>query len=584
MKVFQFIWEMIKPFRWYLMGPVAVMTIFAVSLILRPYLTKLLIDAVVSKQGQAAVTSALHIAGFYILLQFFMPMCWRFYDWCSLNYEPALRNHIGDCMTKYLSKHSHHYYQNNFAGSLASKVVDTYSLVITIITTIINRFYAYGLVVILAIFALWQIHFWFALAMFLWAGLFVTFAYFMLRRFNQLATVSAEASSKIVGNIVDFLSNMSSVRYFVAQKTERERLLGLQDEYLQSVQTRRWFMIKVYSVQGFLFAIYQTTCLLLLIYLYTLNKVTAGDFAMILALNMAIIEGLWEMSNEMRVFSENIGSVEQALKTIYVPHEIDDQANASSLKVKKGQIVFDNVQFQYKDNSLLFANKSVVVEPGQKVGLVGHSGSGKSTFVNLILRLFDVTEGKILIDGQDIKTVTQNSLRECIGMIPQDPSLFHRTLMENIRYGKMAATDTEVVIAAKKAHADEFISILPTGYHSLVGERGVKLSGGQRQRVAIARAFLKNAPILILDEATSQLDSLNEQYIQESLWQLMQDKTTIVIAHRLSTLLNMDRILVFDQGKIIEDGTHEELLAQNGAYKTLWDAQVGGFLLEDETK
>jgi ATP-binding cassette subfamily B protein len=221
---------------------------------------------------------------------------------------------------------------------------------------------------------------------------------------------------------------------------------------------------------------------------------------------------------------------------------------------------------------------SVTIPAGQKVGLVGYSGNGKTTFANLILRLFDVTSGRILIDGQDIREVTQESLRAQISLIPQDPFLFHRTLLENIRYGRLDASEQDIITAAQKAHAHEFIAKLPQGYESLVGERGVKLSGGQRQRIAIARAILKNAPILILDEATSQLDSITESKIQDSLWQLMQDKTAIVIAHRLSTLLHMDRILVFGQGKIIEDGTHQDLLAKQGVYKTLWDMQVGGFL------
>ena len=212
---------------------------------------------------------------------------------------------------------------------------------------------------------------------------------------------------------------------------------------------------------------------------------------------------------------------------------------------------------------------------------MGYSGGGKSTFVNLILRLYDVMKGSILIDGQDIRAVTQDSLRKHIAMIPQDPSLFHRSLMENIRYGRLDASDEDVIEAAKKAYAHEFISTLPQGYHSLVGERGVKLSGGQRQRIAIARAILKNAPIFILDEATSQLDSVTENLIQESLWELIQNKTTIVIAHRLSTLLHMDRILVFDKGMIIQDGTHHELLSKSGLYKQLWDAQVGGFFCDD---
>ena len=265
---------------------------------------------------------------------------------------------------------------------------------------------------------------------------------------------------------------------------------------------------------------------------------------------------------------------------VLTPLDIQDKPDATALCITHGEIIFDKVGFHYKGTTPLFDKLPVTIEAGQKVGLVGYSGGGKTTFCNLILRLYDVTAGRITIDNQDIRDVMQDSLRAHIGMIPQDPSLFHRTLMENIRYGKDDATDDEVIEAAKRAHAHDFIAKLPNGYEALVGERGVKLSGGQRQRIAIARAILKNAPILMLDEATSQLDSVTEREIQDSLWDLMQGKTTIVIAHRLSTLLHMDRILVFDAGRIVEDGTHNELLARAGLYKTLWDAQVGGFLPE----
>ena len=273
-----------------------------------------------------------------------------------------------------------------------------------------------------------------------------------------------------------------------------------------------------------------------------------------------------------------IFNITQGLKVVLDKPEFQDLPEAYELKVIRGAISFDRVLFHYKGITPLFHNKSVIIGAGQKVGLVGYSGSGKSTFVNLILRPYDVTEGSILIDGQDIRKCTQDSLRKNIAMIPQDPSLFHRTLIDNIRYGCENASDEEVVEAARRAHAHDFIAKLPQGYNSLVGERGVKLSGGQRQRIAIARAILKNAPILILDEATSALDSVVESDIQQSLWELMQGKTTIVIAHRLSTLLHMDRILVFEQGKIVEDGSHTQLLTKNGMYKTLWEAQVGGFL------
>jgi ATP-binding cassette subfamily B protein len=286
----------------------------------------------------------------------------------------------------------------------------------------------------------------------------------------------------------------------------------------------------------------------------------------------------WFTMSQVDEFHQAVGKCKQSLSYLIIPHEIKDKEDAQNLLMTKGQIHFSNVKFHYKGTEPLFQKKSVSIDGGQKVGLVGYSGSGKSTFVNLILRLYDVTEGHIFIDSQDIRDVTQESLHKQIAMIPQDPTLFHRSVMENIRYGRIEATDEDVIEAAKKACAHEFIKKLPQEYESLVGERGVKLSGGQRQRIAIARAILKNAPILILDEATSQLDSVTEEGIQESLWKLMHNKTTIVIAHRLSTLLQMDRIIVFDQGKIVEDGSHTNLLARDGLYKTLWEAQVGGFL------
>jgi ATP-binding cassette subfamily B protein len=334
----------------------------------------------------------------------------------------------------------------------------------------------------------------------------------------------------------------------------------------------------MHAIQGGLIAMMMACSCYFLVVLYGKNLVTIGDFALILGLSMETGHMVWFTMSEVDEFNKATGRCKQSLKTLMVPLEIEDKLNSTTLNCAKGAITFNRIAFHYKDNQPLFQNQSIEIKAGQKVGLVGYSGGGKSTFVHLILRIYDIKDGAILIDGQDIRNVTQASLRANIAMIPQDPSLFHRSLMENIRYGRIDASDAEVRSAAQKAHAHAFIEMLPQGYDSLVGERGIKLSGGQRQRIAIARAILKNAPILILDEATSQLDSVTENLIQTSLWQLMHDKTTLVIAHRLSTLLRMDRILVFDQGMIVEDGTHAQLLANNGLYKTLWDAQLGGFL------
>ncbi len=284
----------------------------------------------------------------------------------------------------------------------------------------------------------------------------------------------------------------------------------------------------------------------------------------------------------MNDFISSWGTIGQALTILDGKAGVLDKPNATILQVKHAQIKFDKVHFNYHGTDSLFENKSVTIQHGSKVGLVGYSGGGKTTFVNLILRLYDVTSGSVLIDNQDVRDVKQDSLREAIAMIPQDPTLFHRSLMDNIRYGRIDATEEEIIQASKQAYAHEFITALPQGYASLVGERGVKLSGGQRQRIAIARAILKNAPILILDEATSQLDSITEQDIQDSLWKLMHNKTTIVIAHRLSTLLEMDRILVFEHGRIVEDGTHKELL-QSMDVQVAVGCAVGGFLPEGDS-
>jgi len=311
------------------------------------------------------------------------------------------------------------------------------------------------------------------------------------------------------------------------------------------------------------------------------GEISVAEFVVASTTTLLIINEARNHSRRFLEFFEYIGNVANGVHTLVKPHEVVDQPGAQRVWVERGRIEFRDVSFGYTDEQLIFQHLNVTIPAGQRVGLVGFSGSGKSTFVSLILRLYDPQGGQILIDGHDIKAMTQNSLHSQLSLIPQDPNLFHRTLMENIRYGRLEATDEEVVDAARKAHADGFIRNIKGQYSSLVGERGVKLSGGQRQRIAIARVVVKNAPILILDEATSSLDSITEQAIQETLNEVMQGKTVIVVAHRLSTIAHLDRILVFDQGRIVEDGTHDELLALGGSYHRLWSRQAGGFVLDD---
>jgi ATP-binding cassette subfamily B protein len=448
----------------------------------------------------------------------------------------------------------------------------------------VNHFFSHFLAFIIAAFALWNISYQFSILLGIWIIVFIVGTTLFARRAKKLCATSAEVRSVFMGKVVDILTNIFNIHLFSGKKHEAKDLRLQLDAYVKADQRRDWWFLWMYFFQGFSFVVYQTIGFVLLVQGFKNGVVTAGDFVLLISINIAIIECLWSFSADVATFSELVGSITQGLRRVLEPFDIQDKHNAKQLQITQGRIVFDSVQFHYKGTEPIFSDKSVIIEAGQKVGLVGYSGSGKSTFVNLILRLYDVTGGRILIDGQDITGVIQDSLHDKIGMIPQEPSLFHRSIMENIRYGRMDATDEEVIQAAEQAHAHEFISKLPQGYHSFVGERGVKLSGGQRQRIAIARAVLKNAPILILDEATSQLDSVTETYIQDSLWDLMQNKTTLVVAHRLSTLLHMDRILVFDQGRIVEEGSHNELLAKAGLYKTLWDAQVGGFLYDERSE
>jgi ATP-binding cassette subfamily B protein len=308
---------------------------------------------------------------------------------------------------------------------------------------------------------------------------------------------------------------------------------------------------------------------------------TIGDFLFLQTALGTLFNRTWDLSRVIRVWHEAMAEAKEMVEILEQPHGIMDRLDAKALTVKKGEIVFDRVRFKYGSSAAVLNDVNLSIHPGEKVALVGPSGAGKSTIVKLLFRFYDLTKGRILVDGQDIAKVTQDSLRDHISLVPQEPILFHRTLKENIRYGRPDATDKEIIQAAKQAHCHDFIVALEKGYDTYVGERGVKLSGGERQRVAIARAILKNAPILVLDEATSSLDSESEHLIQDALKQLMKDKTVIVIAHRLSTIMQMDRIVVLEQGKVADMGTHEELLkTEGGLYRKLWELQAGGFLME----
>jgi len=582
-----FVWHFLKPYKTVVVIFVCIAFLAGCWGPFNSMLIKTMINILSSSQIEKIENiSVLTWPAILLVLNFivFDNFTWRSIGYLNYKFQPVIKNQIVSQTFRYVLGSSHQFFHDNLSGRISNQITTLADNIERILHRISADFIRGFSLLIVAFVSMYSVNpiFFYILAM--WFLVFSVFSIVMSKHLVNLSDIHAESESIISGQLVDSVTNVSNVRIFARRFYE---VLRLEKSLLitkEKFQANELFLLMLHSVQGLLIAIMLGFMVYFLIQLYGNHLITVGDFALILGLGMEVGHISWYTMSQVDEFNEAVGKCKQSLSSLIVPQDLKDKKEGSNLLITKGQITFSDVKFHYKGTEPLFQNKSVTIEAGQKVGLVGYSGSGKSTFVNLILRLYDVTDGQILIDGQDIRDITQDSLRSNIAMIPQDPSLFHRSLMENIRYGRIEASDEEVIEAAKKAHADDFISKLQQGYESPVGERGIKLSGGQRQRIAIARAILKNAPILILDEATSQLDSVTESNIQESLWELMQNKTTIVIAHRLSTLLHMDRIIVFDQGKIVEDGTHTELLNNNGLYKTLWNAQVGGFLPDKENE
>jgi ATP-binding cassette subfamily B protein len=573
-----YLFNAVKPYKFYLGLHFFVIIYAATEISLWPYVSKLLIDRLANSPRESIISEIWPIALALVILTALPGFIWRICDYSWAKLTPLIKKKVVAESMEYLMSHSHSFFQNNFSGALSSKIRDLSNSTPKMLDIVLYSFVRVALSVLIAFFTLFLVHRYFAFGLIIWVTLFTLMAIRASKLTNRMSVSIATQQSKIMGNIVDALSNINNVKLFANSRFEGKRIATFQNKYSTLFRRRGIFLVKFFTLHGLTFSIYFTCCIALLIWLYAENMVTLGDFMLIFTVNNWIINDMWTATNQMRSFLEEIGTVDQALSMLNEPIKVKD--GKEKLVVTRGEITFERVNFSYHGDEPIFNEKSITIPHGQKVGLVGHSGSGKSTFVNLILRLYDVDNGRILIDGQDISKATLDSLHRAIGMIPQDPSLFHRSLFENIAYGSenasLSATKQDAIEAAKKAHAHKFIEKMPHGYNSLVGERGVKLSGGQRQRISIARAFLKNAPILILDEATSQLDSITENLIQESLKNLMNDKTTLVVAHRLSTLEMMDRILVFDRGRIVEDGTHEELLKINGIYKRLWSAQIKG--------
>lgn len=581
-----FIWKFVRGQKWLFLGIFLLDSLaWPLDSLLFPYILSLVIDIFTHFEGnRLAAWQALQgpIAG-GICLMLFVEIASRVMGFLIGKAIPKLQSDIRMEMFDHIQHHSPRYFNERFAGSLANKITDMTTQVEQIIEELFWPILPALISCIAGSVILWFINPVFAWILGLWVMIHIGIILKFSRPVDTYEHRHGEARTTLLGKIVDSFTNNFSVSLFYRFKHERNAVIPYQEKEEKTNVQARQYAQKMTCVTSFFFFI--GNFLLLngsLFYFWLHDQITTGQVVQVFNMIWNISSIMWVISRALPVTFQSFGNAKQAYSVMQDPQDMGDKSEAKELKIKTGEIVFDNVSFHYGKKKL-FENKHAQIYGGEKVGLVGFTGAGKSTFINLILRFFPLHSGKILIDNQEIADVTLESLRNQIALIPQDPVLFHRTLRENISYGKPDATEAEIVHAAKLAHCDEFIYNIPGGYGAKVGERGTKLSGGEKQRIAIARAILADAPILILDEATSSLDSVTEKYIQDSLEKLMQNRTTIVIAHRLSTLSHMDRILIFDKGQIAEEGTHSSLLSKKGLYARMWNMQVGGFLPEIPT-
>lgn len=510
------------------------------------------------------------------------PVLYNTQGWLNSVTLPYYAAMIRRQLALYLHQHSYRYFQDDFAGRLAGKVLEMPYAMRQIVSDITGPFIYAGVTFLTTLIVFTWIGAYFAWFTLIYIGLYSMILRYFIPRIKDQAEIASRKRSIMRGRFVDIVTNIFLVKIFARRSFEDGYFKASLYDNAGAVSKQEIMITTMFRMQHVINSSFMLALIFAAVDAWNKDSLTTAQISMILPMALNMISATFWLTEIYTGFFERLGEVQEGMEAVVHAHEITDKPGAGTLSVGTPSIRFDHVTFSYPSRPM-FEAFSLDIKPKQRIGLVGPSGAGKSTLMQLILRLHDIQGGKILIDGQDISAVTQDSLRSSIGVIPQNADMLHRTVRENISYGRLGATEEDIITAAKRAQAHEFILNLRdshgnTGYDATVGERGVKLSGGQRQRIAIARAILKNAPILILDEATASLDSESEKMIQAALEDVMRDRTVIVIAHRLSTIAHLDRLIVLQDGKIVEDGSHQSLLDQGGLYARLWNLQSGGFL------
>lgn len=521
------------------------------------------------------------------VLWFGSSFCNRAYQILERHTVTRLRFLVQNTLFSYLIWHSPHYFQENMAGKLGQKIKQAGNSCLNLLNILLHDVVRIVTIMIQGMLLLWPSSPIMAIMLLLWTAGFLGISALFVRRCRELSIAFSQVSSTSMGRMVDSIANIELVRAFSRHLFERSIIGDYLTRELQASKRVRGFFILVHTLLFSVTLACQVGLLSMAVHRVVNGTMTAGEFMLVFSLATIVFNNVWGLSQRLLEFYDQVGLVTDALEMVAHPHEIMNSPAAKPLIIRGGGIQISDLTFRYGDGHAVFEQLNLEIQPGEKVGLVGPSGAGKSTLIKLLRRQFALQTGSILIDGQNIEQVTLESLNNAVAEVPQQPGMFHRSIGDNIEYARLDATPEQREKAAQSAHCVEFIQRRALGYETIVGEQGVRLSGGEKQRVAIARAFLKDAPVLILDEATSSLDSETEHLIQSTLWQLMEGRTVIAIAHRLSTITSMDRILYLEHGKIMEDGSHEQLIALNGRYAKLWARQSGGFLdvegLEEST-